>query len=473
MVDAIQKFPRSFQRLFIGAYVVLICRVCTTTVAENFSDFLTTQPSLDQSSAGRATETAKAQAMRFAVRDTSSSTSRLEGSLDSSYAEYGLIIAALLLFPQCFKFQPETIANGRGPGLHSLSVQGSDSDCSSGEVAPFQCEDFAGAHSGVDRADQDRPQVFAASGTGGKQSAFLFERQHANTLSLIGYRDNRIAFAERTANDPSFALRDVKDSAHGSELAINTSDRSSLAAAGYSAESFRLVGLEIGIRDRAERAIRESLIDRFGVAFDGGRRAHTGNLAIIHVDGLDCVSIEIPLHDVTEAGAGIVVARDIKCLPFLECFAQTVAGFCLVFSGSPDRFSFSILKPGYAGANVSVANDDLDFMVAGHLLLSSLYLEKLDSENLSNRERDCETSTIKNQAITKGIEVSSWVGQDNEEEIGLTSNQKVRCSSHRACIQFPNKSSSTKSQKVSKAGVLSANLYVRFWAQLNRLREKC
>lgn len=413
---------------------MLIGRVCAG-VAQDLRGFFSAQSGLNQSGGSGTAETAKTQAVRFAVWYLGLFTRGLERSFDSGVSEYRLVIAALLCLPQRFEFQTETITNRSNARLHSFGIESADIDRDLAEVAPLESKDFAGPHSGINRADQDRSQVFPASGTRSQQSRFFFEGQDADAFTFICNRDDRITFAEGTADNPSFTFRDVEYTSQGSKFAVDARDSSSLAAFGDAAQSFRLVRFKIGIRDRSESAIRKDFIDCFGVAFYRGRGAHPGDFAIIDVNGIDSVAVQVPLHHVSEARARVVVPIDVKSLPFFESFAQPVAGFSFVFPGAPEGFPPSVFHPGDAGVDVPVADYDLDFMVAGHLLPSALHVEKSGCDFECNQERDCDSSNDGNQEYLKGIDVLCCLRQDNDEEIDLTSNQKAPRSSRGECIK--------------------------------------
>src|SRR5690349_23130554 len=94
----------------------MLVRCICARVTEDLRNLFPAQPGLDQSSAGGSPKTAKAQSVRFTVRDASASASRLEGSLHGSYPEYRFVVAAFLCLPQCLEFKAQTIADRRGTG---------------------------------------------------------------------------------------------------------------------------------------------------------------------------------------------------------------------------------------------------------------------------------------------------------------------------------------------------------------------
>lgn len=431
---------------------------------QDFRDFLSAQSGLNQARASGTTETAETQAVGLTVSNAGPSTRRPERSFDGSYSEHGYIVAvvALRIFPHGLELETQTIANRGDAGLHGLSVECADRDCCLREIAPLQGKDFACSHSSVNRADQDRSQVFDASSASGQQSGFFFERQDADALALIGNRDNRVTLSKRTTHDPSFALCDIEQPAQRSEFAVDAGDRSTFASSGFSFEPFGLVGLEIGIRDRTEGAIRKDFVDSLSVALDRRSRTKAGHFTLIHIDRIDGVPFEIPLHDISETRARVVVTGDVKNLPFLESFAESVSSFGLILAGAPESFALPVFHPGNAGVDITVADNDLDLMVAGHLLPSVLYQPKQSVDIKSNRERDCETEGGKNQPNLKGIDVLSWFGQDGDGELNLTSNQKAPRSSRGECNKNLSNPYAPKKSDNLLADLQPVNLYVRF-----------
>lgn len=434
MVDPVQQFPRSFKRLFIGAYVVLIGGLCRT-VAQDFGNLFPAQSGLNQPSAGSSPQATKTQPMRLAVGNVSPTARGLKRPLDGGYPKHQIIIVLSGLFPQGFELQPQPITNRSNAGLHCLRVECLDSNLSSANVAPLQVENLSRSHAGVNRADQDRFQVRRLAGAGSEQSRFFFKRQDTRALALIGYGDQHLAFAKGTPIKPAFALADIQQASECGEFAVNAGNASSLSAPRRSPQSLRLVGLKISVGDRTDRAFTKVFSQRFGVAFDGRSGAHTGDFAIINVDSIDRVTFQIPLHDIGKLGGRTELPGDVKGFSFLQRFAQSIASFSFGCARAPEGFTLSVFDPRNAGANVSVSGDDLNLVVAGHLLSELLYIRLIVRDGECNRERDSEALAEKKQAYLQGIDVLRTFGQDSEEESDLTSNQKVPRSSRGECIK--------------------------------------
>ena len=448
MVDSIKKFPRSLKCALIGAQVVLVCGL-HLSMAKDLRDFFPAQPSLYQSSASRSSQTSKTQPVRLTVRDARRSTSRFEGSFDGSYAKDQLVVVLRRLLPQGFEFQTQPITYRNRARLSCLSNATRKVDLCLLNKSPLQLEDLTSAHSGIDRANQDRPKVGHASGASGKQSRLFVERKNARTFSLLRNRDDRVAFAERTLHYPPFALCDVQQSAYGGEFAVDTGKGPRLASFGFSFKSVAFVGLEIGVRDRTDSAVAEKRVECLGVALDRITGSETGNLSIIDVNRIDRIAIQIPLHDVSENRAGIKGRRRIQDLAFFKSFAQSFAGLGFACAGSPESFALTVFHPGNACVNVAVPNDNLNLMFPGHLLLTKLYIRLRGCDGERNVGTDSAMRGIGNASEMKDIDVLCSLRQDNEREVDLTSDQKVAGSSPAGCTKNLSKSSLSKNQITS------------------------
>jgi hypothetical protein len=432
LVDPIKYFSGVVKGAIICGQIMLVGSLCLA-VPQELRYLFPAQSCLNQSSRCGAPQTAKAQPVRFAVFNSGAITSRFESSLDGCDPKDGFGIILLGLFPKCFELQAESITNLNDAGLHGLSSECANPDLCFLDVSPFQTEDLTGSHSGIESTDQDRSQVFYASGTRRKQSGFLFEGQNAYAFSLVSHRDQWLAFAKRTASDPSFSLCDIEEAPQQGELAVHTGETSSLTAFGISAKSLCFIGLEIGIRDRTDGAVFEKRVQGASVAANGVTGTQARHFAIINVDRGNRVSIEIPLHRNRKLNAGTEASDSIQSLPLFESIAQTITSFGLCGAGAPESFALSVLHPGNASIDVSIADYDLNFMIAGHLLSDKLYIRRSDHDGKSNREMDSDIAGDKNQAVLKGVDVLSYFGQDYDGETDLTSNQKVAGSSPAGC----------------------------------------
>lgn len=443
MVDSIKYLARSIKGAIISTQVVLIRRL-RFRVSEYFRSLLPAQTGLNQAGRRGAPETSETQSARFTVFDTSSATRALEGSLYGSNAKDGLRIILLGLFPQGFELQAKPISNRDGARLSGLGGHRADLDLGFLNVAPLQSKDFARSHSGIEGADQNSLQVLTSAGTRRKQLNFFFERQHTDTFALLRNRDQRLTFAKRTFGDPSFPLSNVEKTASQSKFAVYAGKTPALPAFGLSSQSVHLVGLEIVIGDRTDSTLLEKRIEGARISAYRSTGAQASHFPIINVDRGDSIAIQIPLHHNGEFSVRPVAAGGIQHLPFFERLAQPIARFCFGGAGAPKSFTLPVLHPGNAGVNVSVSDYDLDFMVSGHLLSDKLYIRKLDRDGKSNRETDSDSAGEKNQGEMKAIDVLSYFGQDYDEEIDLTSDQKVAGSSPAGCIKTSTKSSNQK-----------------------------
>jgi hypothetical protein len=444
LVDSIKYLTSSIKCAVISGYVVLVSCISLSAMAKNFANFFPAQSRLNQSCCRSATKTTETQSVRFTVFDASPFARALERALDGSNPKdrHGIIL--LGLFPQRFELETEAIADRHNAGLSSFSGEGADAYLRLVDVAPLQAKDFSCSHSGINRADQDCPKVLSPSDASRKQSDFFFERQHANAFPLLGDGDQRLASAERTLRDPSLTLRDIEQSSKQCKFPVDAGETSALAAFGLSAKPLRLVGLEIGVSNRTDGAVFEKRVEGASIATNGVTRAQAGNLSIIDIDRGHGVAVEIPLHHDGEFSVRSVAASSVSSLSFFESFAQPVAGFGLSGTGAPESFALPVLHPSDAGVNVSVADYDLNFMVAGHLLSDKLYERKSDHDGKSNRETDSDIGEQKKQGDLKGIDVLSYLRQDYDEEADLTSDQKVAGSSPAGCIKTSAKSNNQK-----------------------------
>lgn len=443
LVNPVQKLSRSFKCLFICTYIVLIGCV-GAGVAQYLRHFFSTQSCLNEPGAGRSSQTAKTQTVWLPVKNTRPSTRGLKRSFDRRDTKHQIVIIFCGSFPQGLEFQTKPITHGNGAGLNSFSSERRDVDLRSLYIAPLQLEYLPGSHSGINRADQDGLQVRESAGTSVQQAGFFIGRQHSYTFTLIGDGDQRLAFTKWTLGDPSFTFGNVQDAAKSGEFPVNTGNASILSPLSGSAQPFGLVGLEIGIRDRSDSTFAEVSVKSFGVSFHGAAGAQAGHLSIINVDRIDGVSFQVPVEHLREFGAWSVDAGDIQGLAFFEGFTQAIAGFSFGCARAPECFTLSIFSPRNSGVDVAISRNDLDFMIAGHLLPGKLYQRKLTTEIKSNRERDCAGSASKNQEHLKDIDVLSGVRQDSEGEIVLTSNQKVAGSSPAGCIKTSAKTNFSK-----------------------------
>lgn len=463
MVDLIQQFSRSVKRAFVGAQIVLIGGLCVAGVPQDLRDLFPAQSRLQQSRCRRAAQTAKAQAVRFAVLNSGGSASGRERTFDNRNAEHArvIVVVATLIFPHRFEFKTQPFANRSVARLHGLCGEGANGDSGLSEVAPAQRKDFAGTHPGIDRADQDCPQMFAFAGAGGKQSDLFVTRQYPRTLALVRDRDQGVTASHGATRYPTFALADIEETAESGEFTVDTSDRSGSAAFCFATQPRESIGLQIRVGDRADSHVAKVSGQRLGVAFDGSGRAKPGDFAIIHIVGRDGVAVKIPLHHVGKARTWAVATGDVKRLAFFQCFAKPVSSLGLVFAGAPECLSSSVFFPRDASIDASVADDDLDFMIAGHLLLTKLYLHELVHDVQSNRETDFDLSGLKNQGYLRGLAVLSCVRQDSDEEVDLTSNQKVPRSSRGECAENLSKPHATPKSYALSSKVLPRDLYLR------------
>lgn len=448
MVDAIQEFSGVIEGAVIRAQIVLI-GCLHLTVTKNLRNLFPAQSRLNQPRRRGATQASETQSIWFAVFYPGPFTRSLERPFHRSNSKDRFGIILLRLFPKGFELETETITNRHRARLHGFSDQTRDVDFCFFNGSPLQRKDFTGSHSRVDRANQNGLQMFNAPSTGSEQSNLFFERQHAGAFTFLGDGDKGFTFAERALGDPPFTFGNVEKSAEQSEFPVNAGETPALPAFGLSAQSTGLVRLQIRVGDRTDSAIFEKRIQRARIAANGVTGAQTGDFTIIDVDWGDSVAIQVPPHDNREFCVGAVAAGSVQRLPFFERITQTIAGFGPSGTRAPESFALPVFHPGDAGVNVSVSDYDLDFMVAGHLLSDLLYVGKMDSDCQSNRGVDCDGDGVKNQGDLEGIDVLSWFGQDTDEEIDLTSDQKVKGSSPFGCTKTLSKSQLPKSQITS------------------------
>lgn len=477
--NSIQNLFYLRQRLIVGAQIMLVCDLTIRGMSQKLTDQFSGHSSLQPAGRAGAPEASKANTICAAIQVCIFAGSG-EGSLNFTDSKDSRIVFFVAALVKPSQFSEQAITDYQCATSQCLSVQGRQGNAPflHVNILPAKRKNLASPHSGIESTDDDCSEMLPLSGTRGQQSAFFIEGHDAGSPALIGFRNQGVTFAERTANDPAFTLCDVENPAGKGKFTVDTGDASYsdrlpilvVFSDSSGLQSLSFVGFQIRVSDPSYGNVPKVSEKRFGVCLDRATRAKAANFSIVSIGGSGNIAFEIPREQDGEFSLWVKLPANGQRLAFFESIAETVTSFCFGDTGAPDSFPFPIdvvrdagivKNPILLAGAFYLALYDLNFMRSGHDLPCRLHLQKILS--LSRSVRDREVSPERLKKASKSPVKST---QDVLSNVGVLRDSRLRIkrSQVRALLGAPSFLSNSIKRKKQR-GRRRADQYFRLYLE--------